>query len=171
MKKALFMRTFTQDLTVLITDPSELSPDKRSKLKRAGIKISVCRPNAVCATGRETAVELIDGGTLSFDTIYPAMDSTIRSKLAVDLGLHAVIKRAISSWIRASAPRSPDFMQPEMWSTRSISLPSHSATQRSLQPTCTTILQMATANIGPKPNTAHGDTKRTAPGADPENKA
>ncbi|MER8543673.1 NAD(P)/FAD-dependent oxidoreductase [Mesorhizobium sp. M1334] len=86
MKKALFMRTFTQDLTLLITDPSEPSPDKRTKLKRAGIEIGVCRPNAVCATGREAVVELIDGGTLSFDTIYPAMGSTIRSRLAVDLG-------------------------------------------------------------------------------------
>ncbi|MER9970537.1 FAD-dependent oxidoreductase [Mesorhizobium sp. M0060] len=64
MKKALFMRTFTQDLTLLITDPSELSRDKLTKLKRAGIEIGVCRPNAVCATGREAVVKLIDGGTL-----------------------------------------------------------------------------------------------------------
>ncbi|TIX46521.1 MAG: NAD(P)/FAD-dependent oxidoreductase [Mesorhizobium sp.] len=86
IKKALFMRTFTQDLTVLITDPSERSPQERTKLKRAGIKIGVCRPNAVCATGREAVVELINGATLSFDAIYPAMGSTIRSRLAVDLG-------------------------------------------------------------------------------------
>ncbi|MER9546978.1 NAD(P)/FAD-dependent oxidoreductase [Mesorhizobium sp. M0437] len=86
VKKALFMRTFTQDLTLLITDPSEPSPQERTKLKRAGIKIGVCRPNAVCATGREAVVELIDGATLSFETIYPAMGSTIRSRLAVDLG-------------------------------------------------------------------------------------
>ncbi|MER9230434.1 NAD(P)/FAD-dependent oxidoreductase [Mesorhizobium sp. M0664] len=86
VKKALFMRTFTQDLTLLITDPSEPSPQERTKVKRAGIKIGVCRPNAVCATGREAVVELIDGATLSFETIYPAMGSTIRSRLAVDLG-------------------------------------------------------------------------------------
>ncbi|MER8710298.1 NAD(P)/FAD-dependent oxidoreductase [Mesorhizobium sp. M1088] len=86
VKKALFMRTFTQDLTLLITDPSEPSPQERTKLKRAGIKIGVCRPNAVCATGREAVVELIDGATLSFETIYPAMGSTIRSRLAVELG-------------------------------------------------------------------------------------
>ncbi|MER8766964.1 NAD(P)/FAD-dependent oxidoreductase [Mesorhizobium sp. M0968] len=86
VKKALFMRTFTQDVTLLITDPSEPSPQERTKLTRAGIKIGVCRPNAVCATGREAVVELIDGATLSFETIYPAMGSTIRSRLAVDLG-------------------------------------------------------------------------------------
>ncbi|MER8408139.1 NAD(P)/FAD-dependent oxidoreductase [Mesorhizobium sp. M1307] len=86
MKKALFMRTFTQDLTLLITDPSELSRDKLTKLKGAGIKIGVCRSNAVCDTGREAVVELIYGGMLWFDTIYAAMGSTTRSRLAVELG-------------------------------------------------------------------------------------
>ncbi|WP_352995115.1 FAD-dependent oxidoreductase [Mesorhizobium sp. M1273] len=50
------------------------------------MKLGSCAPNAIHTAGNEVVVELADGGTLSFDTIYPAMGSAIRPRLAIDLG-------------------------------------------------------------------------------------
>ncbi|MER9775486.1 NAD(P)/FAD-dependent oxidoreductase [Mesorhizobium sp. M0220] len=86
MKKALFMRTFTRDVTLLIADAAQPSPDDVLRLKRAGIEFGACARDAISAAGRRAVVELVDGRTLSFDTIYPAMGSIIRSRLATDLG-------------------------------------------------------------------------------------
>lgn len=45
-----------------------------------------CLPDSIRAEDQKVRVSLLDGRTLSFDTIYPAMGCTMRSKLAIDLG-------------------------------------------------------------------------------------
>ncbi len=87
MKKALFMRDYTSDLTMLVTDaPTELDSGAAELIGRAGIKVEACMPNTIQTAGKQTSIQLANGTVSSFDTIYAAMGSTIRSELARDLG-------------------------------------------------------------------------------------
>ncbi|WP_348984036.1 NAD(P)/FAD-dependent oxidoreductase [Mesorhizobium mediterraneum] len=87
MKKALFMRTFTRNLTLLITDPETRDdPHALAVLAREGIEVAACTRDAIRASGPDAIVEFSDGKVLAFDTIYPAMGCTMRSQLAVELG-------------------------------------------------------------------------------------
>ena len=86
-KKAVFLRTYSSDVTLLVTEPmSELDPAASELLNGAGVTVEECLPDSVRAEGHGALVSLPDGRTLSFDTIYPAMGCTMRSKLAIDLG-------------------------------------------------------------------------------------
>ena len=89
MKKALFMRTFTRQVTLLLTDPAaELDTLARQKLIKAGIEVVPCVPTSIRAENNQANISLVDGKVLAFDSIYPAMGCTVRSKLAVNLGAH-----------------------------------------------------------------------------------
>jgi thioredoxin reductase (NADPH) len=86
-KKAVFLRTYSSDVTLLMTEPiSDLDPTSSELLNGAGVTVEECVPDSVCAEGHGALVSLPDGRTLSFDTIYPAMGCTMRSQLAIDLG-------------------------------------------------------------------------------------
>jgi thioredoxin reductase (NADPH) len=87
MKKALFLRTYTQDVTMLVSSAvAALDYDVGALLRRAEIKVEACMPDSLRSKGVGASVKLVNGGVRVFDTIYPAMGCTIRSKLAVDLG-------------------------------------------------------------------------------------
>ena len=86
-KKALFMRTFTGRVTLLITEgEAGLDPRARRKLADAGIDLIACPQYTIRQESSEAFVDLLDGRMLVFDSIYPAMGCTMRSKLAIDLG-------------------------------------------------------------------------------------
>lgn len=86
-KKAVFLRTYSSDVTLLVTEPmSGLDPAASELLNGADVEVEECLPDSVRAEGHRALVSLRDGRTLSFDTIYPAMGCTMRSKLAIDLG-------------------------------------------------------------------------------------
>jgi thioredoxin reductase (NADPH) len=86
-KKALFMSTFTSRVTLLITEgEADLDPHARRKLVDAGVEIMPCPQYAIRAEAQEAVVDLPHGRMLAFDSIYPAMGCTMRSKLATDLG-------------------------------------------------------------------------------------
>ncbi|MEP9380356.1 NAD(P)/FAD-dependent oxidoreductase [Aquabacter sp. CN5-332] len=84
-KKALSMRTYSRDVTVLATDAAT-DPDLRTQLTNAGIQLAVCATDPIRPDGTRASVTLANGRTLTFDTIYPAMGCTIRSTLAIGLG-------------------------------------------------------------------------------------
>lgn len=87
MKKALFLRTFSDRITVLATDDATaVDPNGRKKLTNAGIDLETCASGSIRAAGDQASVGLADGKTLAFDTIYPAMGCTMRSALATNLG-------------------------------------------------------------------------------------
>jgi thioredoxin reductase (NADPH) len=87
MKKALFLRTYTQDVTMLVTSAvTALDYDAGVLLRRAEVKVEACMPGSLRSKGGGASVKLINGNVRVFDTIYPAMGCTIRSKLAIDLG-------------------------------------------------------------------------------------
>ena len=86
MKKALFLRTFSDHITVLATDDTTaVDPNAREELTKAGIALEACASGSNRAAGDQASVGLADGKTLAFDTIYPAMGCTMRSALATKL--------------------------------------------------------------------------------------
>lgn len=86
-RKAVFLRTYSRDVTLLVTEPiSDLDPAAGEFLHGADVTVEECLPDSVRAEAHGVLVSLPDGRTLSFDTIYPAMGCTMRSKLAIDVG-------------------------------------------------------------------------------------
>jgi thioredoxin reductase (NADPH) len=87
IKEALFLKTYTQDLTILSTDGlSSLSSEERSALKQAGIAF---------VEFPEIDLEIADGEVhalttgqeaLRFDIVYSALGIDVCSALAVPLG-------------------------------------------------------------------------------------
>jgi len=85
--KALFMRTYSADVTLLATDdPQSAPPELRARLDDAGV---VLAPSSVVAVERESegvAAVLQDGARYQLDTLYPALGCEVRSDLATSLG-------------------------------------------------------------------------------------
>jgi thioredoxin reductase (NADPH) len=89
MREALFLRGYTRDVTLIAPEGSlELPETCHAALEEAGI----ARVDGPCGGWRieddriafDTA-----GGRLAFDSVYPAMGSVIRSRLAVAAGANA----------------------------------------------------------------------------------
>ncbi|WP_010164177.1 NAD(P)/FAD-dependent oxidoreductase [Sphingomonas sp. PAMC 26617] len=89
MKEALFLRGYTRDVTLIAPGARhELDDVCRAKLEEAGI-VHVDGP---CSPMRIEGAQMVvttPGGDLAFDSVYPALGSTIRSKLAVAAGARA----------------------------------------------------------------------------------
>ena len=89
MKEALFLRGYSRDVTLIAPGGAhDLDDSCRAKLDEAGIvhRDGPCTPIEV--QGDQIVVTTPDGA-LSFDSIYPALGSTIRSHLAVAAGANA----------------------------------------------------------------------------------
>ncbi|MDX5984788.1 NAD(P)/FAD-dependent oxidoreductase [Sphingomonas echinoides] len=89
MKEALFLRGFTRDVTLIAPGAAhELDASCRAKLEDAGI-VHVdgpCTPIRIAGDAIEVTTP---SGALRFDSVYPALGSTIRSSLAVAAGARA----------------------------------------------------------------------------------
>jgi thioredoxin reductase (NADPH) len=87
LRKALFLRTYSPHVTMLVTAASDSLPDEARQLaQEAGIELVECDEEAIRISRDEASAQLADGRKLVFDTIYPAMGCTIRSDLATSLG-------------------------------------------------------------------------------------
>ena len=89
MREALFLRGYTKDVTLIAHDGShDLSDACQRTLTDAGIAWvdGPCTP--LSADGDELVVQTADGER-RFDSVYPALGSVIRSKLAVAAGAKA----------------------------------------------------------------------------------
>jgi thioredoxin reductase (NADPH) len=89
MREAIFLRGYTKDVTLVAPGGAhELDDACRAKLDEAGI-VHVDGPyTPIHIAGDRIAVQTADG-SLEFDSIYPALGSVIRSKLAVAAGASA----------------------------------------------------------------------------------
>lgn len=91
LSHALFMRTFTDKITLLVPRGDEpLDGAARQTLKRAGVRYSeepVCEISM--GEDRQARVRLADDSEERFATVYPALGCRIRSELAVQLGARA----------------------------------------------------------------------------------
>lgn len=86
--EALFLRTFTRDITLLPRSHDELTPGERAQLADAGITI-VSSPVVRYAPARDRFDIHVEGveAPLAFDVVYPALGCRQRTELAVMLGL------------------------------------------------------------------------------------
>lgn len=88
VKEALFIRTYTQDLTLInLGAENKLSEEDRKLLYEANIQL-IEEPIVEVQTAgkRITGLKLINGTVLSFDTFYSALGTLVISGLAVQLG-------------------------------------------------------------------------------------
>ncbi|KQN26904.1 thioredoxin reductase [Sphingomonas sp. Leaf33] len=89
MREALFLRGYTKDVTLIAHDGEHDLPDAcRRELADAGIEWvdGPCTP--LMADGAEMVVQTA-AGERRFDSVYPALGSVIRSRLAVAAGAKA----------------------------------------------------------------------------------
>jgi thioredoxin reductase (NADPH) len=104
--EALFLRSFTADLTLIAPDKAmRLKTEDQEKLREAGID---------CVDGPARAVAIPDGcivvetaeGHYTFDTIYPALGSDTHVQLAEQVGANIAADHCIAAdrHMRASVP-------------------------------------------------------------------
>lgn len=85
--EALFLRTYSRDITLLTADEDEVNEEDRRKLERAGIKLEKQPLAQLEFVEDRLFAHLRCGGQLTFDTLYPALGSDTNDMLAKALGL------------------------------------------------------------------------------------
>lgn len=87
-REALFLRTYTDRLTVIhVGEPKNLPDDARRRLAEAGIEvIETPIEDVVIEQDRIAALAFGEGRSASFDSVYSALGTTPRWTLAQDLG-------------------------------------------------------------------------------------
>jgi thioredoxin reductase (NADPH) len=87
IREALFLRTYTQDLTILATDGgSGMSPDERAALKETEIGFWDFPDIDLAIEGDGVRAFLSEQDHLRFDVVYSALGTEVRSGLALPLG-------------------------------------------------------------------------------------
>ncbi|CAH0355162.1 MULTISPECIES: NAD(P)/FAD-dependent oxidoreductase [unclassified Sphingobium] len=92
--EALFLTTYSDDVTLLVYETMELNGTDRADLWRAGVKVNESPLEELEFGGRATA-RLRDGTACRFDTIYPALGSDSNHSLALQLGIELSDGRCI----------------------------------------------------------------------------
>jgi thioredoxin reductase (NADPH) len=82
--KALFLRGYTADVTLVPEDSGETS-ERTNELTEAGVKISAAL-SGITRQGPCLRVNFSDGTSEDFEAVYPAFGSKVRSELAIALG-------------------------------------------------------------------------------------
>lgn len=90
--EALFLRGYTDRITLLTLDRVDLDAEERGKLASAGVDLvetpiaGIDFAPAGAADADGVRVTLADGGSLTVDALYPALGSQTRNTLGRDLG-------------------------------------------------------------------------------------
>lgn len=84
-KKALFLRTYTRDVTLFETDARGAPSEMRNNLISAGIKLAG-KPHLVVPLKDKVEVVAVDGTRHQLEALYPSLGCHVRSELAVALG-------------------------------------------------------------------------------------
>jgi len=83
VRKALFMRTYSRDITLLPLEKDfRLTTEECALLNDADIAAPKSTLADLAPSGDKIEAHLHDGTVLTFDTIYPAMGAYVRSELA-----------------------------------------------------------------------------------------
>jgi thioredoxin reductase (NADPH) len=85
-KKALFLRTYTKDVSLFLTDETNEDAGSREKLIQADVRIVGHLEQIYQATQRSVTVRTLRGESHEVDALYPALGCTVRSDLATGLG-------------------------------------------------------------------------------------
>jgi thioredoxin reductase (NADPH) len=85
-KKAHFLRTYTRNVTLFITDEVTADAEARKKLDEEGVRI-MGRPQRTQLLAERTIVAVTENGQKhELDALYPALGCVVRSELATALG-------------------------------------------------------------------------------------
>jgi thioredoxin reductase (NADPH) len=86
--EALFLRQFSDDITLLPKVEAELTPEERADLAAAGVR-TIAAPVTRYAPQQDCMDVYVEGSTepLRFDVLYPALGVTPRNELAASLSL------------------------------------------------------------------------------------
>lgn len=87
-REALFVRSFTRDVTLIAPHAHDLPLAQQAELDAAGIE-RIDGPARDWAIEGEQLTLSAAGGRFAFDSLYPALGSHIRSELAVQAGARA----------------------------------------------------------------------------------
>lgn len=87
VKEALFLRTYSDRVTLLTLLEADLDRSDAAALTGAGIAIEPTPVSAFDLTAPSAIVTLADGRVLVFDTLYPALGSNTNDELLVPFGL------------------------------------------------------------------------------------
>jgi thioredoxin reductase (NADPH) len=85
-KKALFLRTYTKDVSVFLTGDSDSIDDTRQAIEEAKLAIFDSPQNIQLNAAGRVAIETVSGSLHEMDALYPAMGCAVRSELATVLG-------------------------------------------------------------------------------------
>lgn len=93
--EALFLRTYSDRITLIAHERIDLNPGDRKNLAAAGVAVA-SSPLGRLEFGDDRALaHLDDGSMLTLDTIYPALGSDSNNALARDLGVELSDDRCI----------------------------------------------------------------------------
>lgn len=84
--KALFLRTYSRDVTLLPTDDPGAHPDICTKLTAAGVTVPHERVIALARSSDGIAATTQAGRVIDIEVLYPALGCQVRSDLALALG-------------------------------------------------------------------------------------
>ncbi|PVX30906.1 NAD(P)/FAD-dependent oxidoreductase [Sphingomonas pokkalii] len=87
-REALFVRSFTRDVTLIAPDRHDLPPEQIDQLEAAGV-VRVEGPATDWRLEQDHILLATPKGPLKFDSLYPALGSHSRSELAVEAGARA----------------------------------------------------------------------------------
>ena len=82
---ALFVRTYTSDVTLLLVDSAALASNEAAALEHAGVRVVRGTPARFCLQRQRGELQLEDGVRLQFDVMYPMLGGTPQVSLATDL--------------------------------------------------------------------------------------
>lgn len=85
--EALFLSTYSSNITILAVEAAEIAPEDRSLLANMGIEIEPHPLLQLEFTGKQVVAHLKNGETRGFDTVYPALGSDSNDQLATVLGI------------------------------------------------------------------------------------
>jgi thioredoxin reductase (NADPH) len=84
-EKALFLRTYSKDVTLFTTGEASMPATNRQELERFGVKVAGRLTQVQCdEDGVEVTIE--NGATVELDVLYPALGCQVRSELGTSLG-------------------------------------------------------------------------------------
>ena len=84
--EALFVRRYSDTVTLLAQDSSQLSVSETAKLARGGIAVKRAPVRDLSIDGEILLANMTDGQLLHFDTLYVALGTSPRSELARTAG-------------------------------------------------------------------------------------
>jgi thioredoxin reductase (NADPH) len=85
LAEALFLRTYSDRVTLIASSREELKMLDRELLQAQGIAVTETELRHLDTAGERAVAHLVDGSTVCFDVVYPALGSRSNSSLASDL--------------------------------------------------------------------------------------